>query len=422
MNILRNALLSASLAALLLPSCKTLQGEIELRDLSFEIGSELVWSPDYLAWTLRLGVESGEAGDYLFNYIVDDDPLVKLRTSGGGTLESGLELALSDKGAKVFLLPRLTSGRSHVLSMEFSREGVSRTYSITLPDTSVNGIGVSIEASPDKDFSYVTLWSVMGASVTSYNVTFLLDGELLSGIKYMGGTFGGAMTLDFSDGEPKLFEMPYLFAGEHVLRVEVRSSLGSESTQISFTEPQRKRIDLHFYYNDYSGRLMVESSYNPLGTVFEITADISVSGTITYREPQFFGIADPTTENFSVSGEASARVTPGVAATAFDGGKLRSLLDEIYSITREDAANAIGNGNRKTLHTDITGVTLRLTVHSLGDFSGKAAVTLTPSSGNGFPIKYTYAERTPTREGGTLQVIYPTYTVNGKSPSSISTL
>jgi len=403
-------------------SCSPFEGEVQLRDLSFEVGTELVWNSDYLSWTLRLSLESGESGDYIFSYIVDSDPLVKLRSTGGGAIESGREMSLSDKAGAVLLLPQLTSGKVHTLSMEFTREGVSRTYTLTLPDTAQRGLGVSIDADPEKDFSGVTITSLMGLTVTSYNVTFILDGELLSGIKYMGGTFGGSMDLDFSEAESFFFELPYLLAGEHVLRVEVRSSKGSESSQTSFTEPQRRRTALHFYYNDFSGRLMVESAYNPLNTSFEITSDISVSGTITYRPPQFFGIADPETENFSKSSEASSRVTPGITPVAFDGGRLKALMDEIYSITREDAANAIGNGNRRTLHADITAVTLRLTVHSQGEYAGKVVVTLTPSSGTGFPIKYTYAEETPTRDGGTLQTIYPTYTVNGKSPSSIGAL
>ena len=404
-------------------SCSPFEGEVQLRDLSFEVGTEVVWNSDYLNWTLRLSLESGESGDFIFSYIVDSDPLVKLRSTGGGTIESGREMSLSDKsGGAVLLLPQLTSGKVHTLSMEFTREGVSRTYTLTLPDTGQKGIGVSIEADPEKDFSTVSLTSLMGLTVTSYNVTFILDGELLSGIKYMGGTFGGSMDLDFSETESFLFELPYLLAGEHLLRIEVRSSQGSESSQLTFTEPQRRRTALHFYYNDFAGRLMVESAYNPLNTSFEITSDISVSGTITYRKPQFFGIADPTTENFSVSGEASSRVTPGIAPVAFDGGRLKALMDEIYSITREDAANAIGNGNKKTLHADITTVTLRLTVHSEGEYAGKVVVTLTPSTGTGFPIKYTYAEETSSRDGGTLQTIYPSYTVNGKSPSSIGAL
>lgn len=404
-------------------SCSPFEGEVNLRDLSFEVGSEVVWNSDHLSWTLRLSLESGEAGDYIFSYIVDGDPLVRLRSTGGGSVESGREMPLSDRaGATVLLLPQLTSDRAHTLSMEFTREGVSRTYTITLPDTSQKGIGMEVDADPGNDFSTVTLRSLMGPSVTSYNVTFILDGELLSGIKYMGGTFGGSMDIDFSGTESFLFELPYLIAGEHLLRLEVRSSQGSESSQLTFSEPQRRRTALHFYYNDFSGRLMVESAWNPLDTTFEITSDISVEGTVTYRPPQFFGIADPVTEYFTRSGDASSRVTPGVVPAAFDGGRLKALMDEVYSITREDAANAIGNGNRRTLHTDITSVTLRLTVHSEGEYAGKVVVSLSPSSGSGFPIKYTYAEQTHRHAGGTLQTIYPTYTVNGRPPSSTGTL
>ena len=83
-------------------------------------------------------------------------------------------------------------------------------------------------------------------------------------------------------------------------------------------------------------------------------------------------------------------MTPGITAVSFDGGKLRSLLDEVYANAREDAATAIGNGNQRTLHTDITEVTLSLTVHSLGDYEGKTVVSISPAARTLFPIRYTY--------------------------------
>ena len=389
-----------------LASCSQFDSKVPLKDLGFEIGSEIAWNAEYMAYTLRLSLAEGEDGDYLFTYLVDGDPLVKLSSTGGGTVESGQELAMSAKATLICLLPSLAPDKEHALDMEFSREGVSRSYTLKLPDTSQNGIGIRMDTDANLDFSRVILTNRMGPSVTTYDVTFYLDGELLTGIKYMSNTF----------------EMPYLVAGEHVLKVDVRSSLGSESTRLSFTEPQRRQTALAFSYNDFTGRLMLESAYNPLDTAFDITVDITVKGSITARHPLFFGIADPETETFTVTGEATARVTPGINPEQVDGGKLKSLMDEIYANTREDAANAIGNGNRRTLHADVTSVTLSISVHSLGVYAGKTVVTISPSSGSGLPVRYTYAEQTWLRSRGAVQTVYPSLTVNGASPSAVSVL
>ena len=405
-----------------LASCSQFDSKVPLKDLGFEIGSEIAWNAEYMAYTLRLSLEEGEDGDYLFTYLVDGDPLVKLSSTGGGTVESGQELAMSAKATLICLLPSLAPDKEHALDMEFSREGVSRSYTLKLPDTSQNGIGIRMDTDANLDFSRVILTNRMGPSVTTYEVTFYLDGELLTGIKYMSNTFDGTMAVDFARSESYTFEMPYLVAGEHVLKVDVRSSLGSESTRLSFTEPQRRQTALAFSYNDFTGRLMLESAYNPLDTAFDITVDITVKGSITARHPLFFGIADPETETFTVTGEATARVTPGINPEQVDGGKLKSLMDEIYANTREDAANAIGNGNRRTLHADVTSVTLSISAHSLGVYAGKTVVTISPSSGSGLPVRYTYAEQTWLRSRGAVQTVYPSLTVNGVSPSAVSVL
>lgn len=409
-------------AACLFSSCSLFEAEIPLRDLGFEIGSEVVWNAEYMAYTLRLTLLEGEDGDCTFSYLIDDDPLVRLGSTSGGSVESGKDVALSSKGALVFILPSLAAGEEHSIRLEFTREGVSRSYTVALPDTSQNGIGVRIDTGTSLDFSRVILTNRMGASVTTYNVAFYLDGELLSGMKYMSNTFGGSMDIDFARSESYTFEMPYLVAGEHILKVDVRSSQGSESTRTAFTEPQRRQTALTFSYNPFTGRLMLESAYNPLKTVFDITVDITVNGSVTARHPLFFGIADPETETFSVTGEATARITPEITAAQIDGGKLKALMDEVYSNTRTDAANAIGNGNKHLVHADITSVSLSLTIHSLGDYAGKTVVTIDPANGSAFPIQYTYAESTWTRDKGAVQTIRPTFTVNGVLPSAIRVL
>ena len=403
-------------------ACSQFDSEIGIRNLGFEVKSEIAWNAEHMAYTLRLSLSDGEDGDYVFAYIIDEDPLTKLTSTGGGSIESGSEIELTGKNVLIFLLPPMPSDSEHTLTMEFSKDGVSRSYKLPLPDTSQNGIGIRIDTDETLDFSRVILTNLMGASVTTYNVTFYLDGDILTSIKYMSNTFNGVMDIDFAQSESYTFELPYLVAGEHVLKVDVKSTLGSESTRLSFTEPQRRQTALTFSYNPFTGKLMLESEYNPLKTTFDITMDFTVGGYITYRPKKFFGISDPQTDTFISKGEATARLTPGITATQIDGGKLKSLMDEVYSNTRVDAANAIGNSNKRTLHANLLLIELQFTIHSLGEYSGNTVVTIQPSKNSLFPIRYTYEDVTWEYAKGTTETLYPLFYVNGTSPGKVRIL
>ncbi len=409
--------------ALVIPAagCSVFDSEVTVTDLSFEVSPEIVWNAEYMAYTLRLSLASGAEGDYSFSYSIDGDPLLRLETAGGGSAVPGSDISLSRQGGVVFILPELSAGQRHTIVMEFSREGVSRSCTLDLPNTLQRAVGVRVDASSELDFTRVILTNLMGASVTAYTVTFSLDGETLDEMKYMSSTFGGTMQVDFARSESYTFELPYVIAGEHVLRVDVQSTLGSESTSVTFTEPQRRQTSLEFSYNAYTGNLMVSSAYNPAGTPFSFTLDVTVKGYVTYRHEQFFGIADPSTESFTETGENVATITPGIQAVPVDGGLVKKLLDTVHANTRTDAANAIGNGNARTLHADISSVTLSFTIHSQGAYAGRTSVTISPTHGTSMPIKYTYGGTTWNHSSGYVLTITPGFTVNG-GPASQATL
>ena len=189
---------------------------------------------------------------------------------------------------------------------------------------------------------------------------------------------------------------------------------------MTFTEPERKPTQLTFSYNDITGQIMLLSGHNPLQTEFDITLDITVKGQVTYRHKQFFGVADPETVKFTETGQARCSLVPGLTAKTVDSGKLKELMDKVYSNTRVDASNAIGNGNARELHADITSVELKFTITSGGATPGKTSVAIYPSSY--LPVKYLYKSATWLRSANTTQTISPSYTVNGKSPYLIHSL
>jgi hypothetical protein len=398
-------------------SCSKFEQREAVRDLGFEVATEVAFNSEYLSNTLSVRLDSGTEGAYVLNYIIDTLSTVHLTTLRGNEVESGDKCDLSLKNPQLFLLPKL-SGDSHTLYMEFEREGVSRRDTVTFKTESA--VAVRMDCSEDLDFTRVILSNRMGSSLTAYEVTFYLDGDLLSGMKYLGSEFGGSIELDFARSESYTFELPYIVSGEHTLRTEISSELGSEISVVTFTEPERKPTQLTFSYNDITGQIMLLSGHNPLQTEFDITLDITVKGQVTYRHKQFFGVADPETVKFTETGQARCSLVPGLTAKTVDSGKLKELMDKVYSNTRVDAANAIGNGNARELHADITSVELKFTITSGGATPGKTSVAIYPSSY--LPVKYLYKSATWLRSANTTQTISPSYTVNGKSPYLIHSL
>ena len=398
-------------------SCTKFGQSETITDLGFEVATEVAFNSEYLSNTLSVRLESGTEGVYVLNYIIDTLNTVHLTTLKGSEVESGERCDLSLKNPQLFLLPKL-SGESHTLYMEFEREGVSRRDTVTFKTESA--VAVRFDCSEDLDFTRVILSNRMGSSLTAYEVTFYLDGDLLSGMKYLGGEFGGSMELDFARSESYTFELPYIVSGEHTLRTEISSELGSEVSVVTFNEPERKPTQLTFSYNDVTGQLTLLSGHNPLQTEFDITLDITVKGQVTYRHKQFLGKADPQTVRFTESGQASCSLVPGLTAKAIDSGKLKELMDKVCSNTRTDAANAIGNGNSRTLHADITSVELLFTVTSKGVTAGRTSVVISPTSS--LPVRYLYRSATWLRDANTTQTISSTYKVNGKSPQQIHSL
>ncbi len=422
---MKNFIHSLAIVLALLPglfSCSVLDSEVTVNDLSFELRPEIVWNAEYMAYTLRVSLAAGEEGEYQMSYSIDDDPLLQLGTAAGGAAISGGVVSLSRRGGAVFVLPELSVGRRHEIVMEFTREGVKRTCTLDLPDTHQRAVGVRVDTDDKLEFTRVILTNLMGASVTNYTVTFSLDGESLEGIKYMSSTFGGTMQIDFARSESYTFELPYLATGEHFLKVDVQSTLGSESTTVTFVEPQRKQTSLEFSYNPYTGNLMVASSYNPAKTSFSFTLDVTVKGSVTYRHEQFFGVAAPATEYFTETGESVITLTPGLLAASVDGGLVKKLLDKVFANARNDSAAAIGLGNARTVFSDINSVSLDFKIHSMGSFAGKTAVTVSPQTGSLLPISYTYPGTTWNHAEGYVNNIVPSFKINGTAPSKVKIL
>ena len=412
-------LLAATVAALSLTiaSCDKFNKTEPVTDLGFEVRTEVAFDADYLCNTLALSLSQGTDGEYTFNYSVDGGATQKLSELGGSAVESGEAVDLSAGNPLVLMLPKFSG--THRLTMEFTNGSAVRRDTVSF--SAETAVAVRVDADASLDFTTVTLIGT-AAKGSAYTASFTLDGETLAGLKRLGVETGGEAEVDFSESSVWTFELPYILPGEHIMKVTVSSEQGSETTSVTFTEPDRNPVQLDFAYNDITGELTLQSPYNPLPTAFDVTVDITVKGSVTYRHKQFLGVADPQTETFTESGQAKASLMPGTAVTAIDGGLLKSLMDAIYNVTRTDACNAIGNGNARELHADINTVILKFTVASTGAAAGKTSVIIRPRTSATFKILYLYKEQSWNRGANSTATIIPNYTVNGKTASSVNRL
>ena len=411
--------MAASAAALsfTIASCDKFSKTEPVTDLGFEVRTEVAFDADYLCSTLSLSLSQGTDGEYTFTYSVDGGATQKLSELGGSAVESGEAVDLSESNPLVLMLPKLSG--THRLTMEFTNGSAVRRDTVSF--SAETAVAVQVYAWDSLDFTKVTLIGT-AAKGSTYTAAFTLDGETLAGLKRLGVETGGEVEVDFAENSVWTFELPYILPGEHILKVTVSSEQGSETTSVTFTEPDRNPVQLDFAYNDITGEVTLQSPYNPLPTAFDITVDITVKGSVTYRHKQFLGVADPQTETFTESGQAKASLTPGASVTAIDGGLLKSLMDAIYNVTRTDASNAIGNGNARELHADINTVILKFTVASTGAAAGKTSVIIRPRTSATFRILYLYKEQSWNRGANSTATIIPNYTVNGKTASTVNRL
>lgn len=405
---------------LLLASCSVFDSHVDVDYIGYEVKTDIIWDYEHMAYTLRLSLAYGEDGSYRFNYLFDSDAAIYLMSDGNMNFTSGNEIQLSKTSGRSYIIPSLSQGAKHSIHLAFEYDGITKEYDVALPDTNQNAIGIRVDTSKN-EFTEVILTNPMGASASKYTVTFYLDGQPLDDIKYMSNTFDGSMELNFSERESYVFQMPYLIPGEHILKVDVRSSQNSETISVSFTEPQRRSTELVFSYNPYTGNIMIQSPYNPVNTSFSVTIDMTLDGKVSFHHPQFFGIADLQVDYPCYKGESSVgSITPTLVEQVVDGGKLKSLLDQMAADTREDAQNAIGNGNQRTIHAETTYITLRFTIHSLGEYAGRTSVKISPSSY--IPVTYTYSGWTDDYGYDGTSTVYAEFIVNGSSAGIIRTL
>ncbi len=403
-----------------------------IEPIRFRFDANIEWDIEFMTNVIDLTLISGNEGDYTleYKYNVSDEIIpqpefedtYKLKDISGNDFDSGGKIFLSQSTATRFILPSIPDGTAESISLTVKKGKKSYTRVVYLEDNNKEAFKIDVTCSDKELYSSVRVTSLRVNDGGRYSIAFKLDGTTLSGVTHDGRELDNSMTFDFESQSWYDFKLPYIASGIHTLTVTISTSRGSLDYIVTFTEPYREATSLVMAYNHYNGKLTLASPYNPFNTSFSVSIGITVKGSVTYRHKQFLGIAKEQTEYFTETGESSIRVKPGLTATAIDNGKLKVLMDKVFSNSRTDAANAIGNGNARTVYSDITSVDLKFTIHSEGELAGELPVKITPITSSSFPIRYQYTGDTWNHDTGYNATVKPTFTVNGKSASTVKKL
>lgn len=404
--------------------CGKFRSEVGVTDSSFEVESTVYYSGDWQRKALSLRLASGTDGDVTVYYSIDGNEDLRLLTTSQKDFASGGSLSLSRKTSQTLLMPNLPNS-GHMLSLEFVKDGVVR--SDTLSFTVSQPLSLSVNARESLAYSRFSVTGQGGRTT----LAFYVDGaeKASTDIKYidpLNGTAtetGETFEVDFDEYLTWEFELPYLVAGDHTLTVvSTTSNETAESYTRSFTEPTRKAVALKLEHNSASGALLVSSSYNPAKVKFNVRVEAVATGTVTYRHHSFYGNQGRSTQAFSSREyvcDTLVTPTPDDAAMVVDSRVITRAMEECHANWKEDCYKWHCYGkNHKHKYCDITKVTVKITVKSVGNATpGETPVVITPTSGSGLGIRFRYTRDTWYAASGTTKTVPASVTLNGRPTS-----
>ena len=428
-TLLYTALLSAASLAILSTGCDKFSSRVDVTDSSFEVESTVYYSGDWQRKALGLRLASGEDGRVTVYYSIDGNEDLQLLNTSQKEFASGSTLELSRKTTQTLLMPNLSNNR-HCISLEYIKDGVSRTDTLSF---TVNQ-SLSLFVNPNETLRY-TRFSVTGQSGRT-TLAFYLDGadKASKDIKYIdpaNGTAtetGESFEVDFDEYQTWEFEFPYIVAGDHTLTVTSTTSNETvESYTRSFTEPTRKAVVLNFEHSSASGALLISSSYNPAKVKFNVRVEAVATGTATFRHHSFYGNQGKSTASFTSREyvcDTLVTPTPDDAAMVVDSRVITRAMEEVHANYKEDCYkwHCYGN-NHKKKYADITKVTVKITVKSVGNATpGETPVVITPTASGGFGIRFRYTHDTWYNDANTTATANAYVILNGHPSSWSSSL
>lgn len=399
------AYIYAVCSCVIISSCNLLDSSILIPDKRFEISTEVVWNSEHMAYTIRLGLKNGPEGSYCLDYLIDDDPLSKLRYVTGGEVSSGDEIQLSSLNQSVFIIPTLAPGLEHTAKVVVSRSDISREYILKLKGGKEQDLILSIDNSSVNDFTTITVTHASENCSVPYELTFSIDSGDGEQIRYQGVTFGGAITLDFSKSRSYRFTLPALSPGEHVVSIEARTARASTTISASFEEPIRHYINLVFGFDEATKKMTLRTDYNPDKISFDMSFKVNIKYSRTYMPnwlDSHYVITDRSETNLSFS----TTICPEFIEKDVDSGALYNAID---------AAHRTWVRNKEQhydCYSDIDSITIESTIISKGADAGNVPALLDKSK---LRIAYTFVGRTWYTAAGTKKYYSPTFSVNGKS-------
>lgn len=195
------------------------------RDYTSVISITSLYRADQLCNAVQVKLDEGIERPYTVEYLIDDDPTLKIRTSTGSSVDSGFGVTLSKNKPVLYFLPRLSAG-VHTATFRFTSESVTSEYNVRFEEFPPFSTEVL-----DVDTSTPRLVIRADERVTGvFSMEFLLNGKEYGKLTRNGVTVGSPCSFDFTTQKEVEFMFPEMELGEYNVSVTLSNGSGATDT------------------------------------------------------------------------------------------------------------------------------------------------------------------------------------------------
>lgn len=303
------------------------------RDYTSVISITSLYRADQLCNAVQVKLDEGIERPYTVEYLIDDDPTLKIRTSTGSSVDSGFGVTLSKNKPVLYFLPRLSAG-VHTATFRFTSESVTSEYNVRFEEFPPFSTEVL-----DVDTSTPRLVIRADERVTGvFSMEFLLNGKEYGKLTRNGVTVGSPCSFDFTTQKEVEFMFPEMEAGEYNVSVTLSNDSGATDIRneyFALTKDYVLKIVLGLDNTDENNvRIFYSSPNNEYKESVRVAVLYDFDWTLKYRHTQ--GIETNTTN--SVVTNRSRRfertdtvtITPGTKRQILSVDRLDEFMDDIH--------------------------------------------------------------------------------------------
>ena len=303
------------------------------KDYANVISVTTLYRADQLCNAVQVKLEEGADRPYTVEYLIDNDPTLKVRSSSGYNVDSGFGVTLLKNAPVIYLLPRLSAG-THTATFRFTSEGVTSEYNIRFEEFPPFSIEIS-----DKDTATPGLTIRADDRVTGvFNIQFRLNDKDYEAMNSNGVTVGSLCSFDFTTQKEADYRFSAMEPGEYNVSVTLTNESGATDVRnefFSITKDYVLKIVLGVDNTDDNNvRIFYYSPNNEFKESVRVAILYDFDWTLKYRHTQAI---ETNTDQSVVTNHSrrfertdTVRITPGTKRQILPIDRLDEFMDDIH--------------------------------------------------------------------------------------------